>query len=119
MQRKGTTLLALAAAALTLAVLWHLNQPIIAPEATRAEVQAEAARGGYRLITTEELAARYRQDAGKLLLVDTRQDWEYRTGHIRGAVNFPVEPTAWWRWRSQGPLAKFLGPDRDRLIVFY
>ena len=119
MQRKGTTLLALAAAALTLGVLWHLHRPIIAQEATWEDVKAEAQSGGYRLITTEELAARYRQDAGKLLLVDTRQDWEYRTGHIRGAVNFPIEPTAWSRWRSQGPLAKFLGPDRDRPIVFY
>jgi Rhodanese-like domain len=119
MQRKGTTFLALAAAALTLAVLWHLNRPINAPEATMTEVQAEAARGGYRLITTAELAKLYQQSPANLLLVDTRQDWEYRTGHIRGAVNFPVEPTAWWRWRSQGPLAKFLGPDWDRLIVFY
>ena len=54
-----------------------------------------------------------------MLLVDTRQDWEYRTGHIQGAVNFSMEPTAWARWRSQGPLAKFLGPDRDRTMVFY
>ena len=119
MQRKGTTLLALAAAALTLAVLWHLNRPINTPEATMTEVQAEAAQGGYRLITITELAKLYQQSPANLLLVDTRQDWEYRTGHIQGAVNFPVEPTAWWRWRSQGPLAKFLGPDRDRLIVFY
>jgi hypothetical protein len=119
MQRKGTTLLALAAAALTLSVLWYLNRPIIVKEATWEDVKAEAQSGGYRLITTEELAQRYRQDAGKLLLVDTRQDWEYRTGHIQGAVNFPIEPTAWGRWRSERALSNFLGPDKDRLIVFY
>jgi predicted sulfurtransferase len=119
MQRKGTTLLALAAAALTFSVLWYLNRPIIVQEATWGDVKTEAQSGGYRLITTEELAQRSRQDAGALLLVDTRQDWEYRTGHIQGAVNFPIEPSAWGRWRSQGPLAKFLGPDKDRLIVFY
>src|SRR5665647_1957161 len=102
MQRKGTTLLALAAAALTLSVLWYLNRPIIVKEATWEDVKAEAQSGGYRLTTTEELAQRYRQDAGKLLLVDTRQDWEYRTGHMQGAVNFPIEPSAWGRWRSQG-----------------
>jgi hypothetical protein len=118
MQKKGITLLALLAAALTLGVLWYLNRPIIAQEATWEDVKAEAQSGGYRLITTAELAQRYRQDAG-MLLVDTRQDWEYRTGHIQGAVNFPTEPTAWWRWRSQKPLAKFLGPDKNRLIVFY
>ena len=119
MQRKGTTLLALAAAALTLSVLWYLNRPIIVKEATWEDVKAEAQSGGYRLTTTEELAQRYRQDTGKLLLVDTRQDWEYRTGHMQGAVNFPIEPSAWGRWRSQGALGKFLGADKDRLIVFY
>jgi hypothetical protein len=119
MQRKGTTLLALAAAALTLSVLWYLNRPIIVKEATWEDVKAEAQSGGYRLITTAELAQRYRQDAGKLLLVDTRQDWEYRTGHMQGAVNFPIEPSAWGRWRSESPLAKFLGPDKDRPIFFY
>ncbi len=97
MQRKGTALLALVAAALTLGVLWYMHQPIIAQEATWEEVQAEAQRGGYRLITTEELAALYRQDPEKLLLVDTRQDWEYRTGHMKGAVNFLMEPSAWGR----------------------
>jgi hypothetical protein len=119
MQRKGTTLLALAAAALTLSVLWYLNRPIIVKEATLEDVKAEAQSGGYRLITTEELAQRYRQDTGKLLLVDTRQDWEYRTGHMQGAVNFPIEPSAWGRWRSQEALSKFLGPDKDRFIGFY
>jgi hypothetical protein len=119
MQRKGTTLLALVAAVLTLVILWHLQRPIIAKEATWEDVKAEARSGGYRLITTEELAQRYRQDAGKLLLVDTRQDWEYRTGHMKGAVNFPIEPSAWGRWRSQGALSNFLGPNKDRLIVFY
>ncbi len=119
MQRKGTSILALAAAALTLGVLWYLHRPIIVKEATWDDVKAEARNGGYRLITTEELAARYRQDAGKLFIVDTRQDWEYRTGHIKGAVNFPIEPSAWGRWRAQAPLAKFLGPDKDRPIFFY
>jgi hypothetical protein len=119
MQRKGTTLLALVAAALTLGVLWYLHQPIIAKEATWEDVKAEARRGGYSLIITEELAERYRQDAQKLLLVDTRQDWEYRTGHMKGAVNFPIEPSAWGRWRAQRRLAALLGPDKDRLVVFY
>jgi hypothetical protein len=119
MQRKGTTILAFAAAALTLGVLWHLHRPIIVKEATWEDVKAEARSGGYHLITTEELAQRYRHDAGKLLIVDTRQDWEYRTGHMKGALNFPIEPSAWGRWRSQGALAKFLGPNKDRPIFFY
>ena len=119
MQTRRTTLLALAAALLTLGALWYINRPVVAPEATLAQVQAEAQRGGYSLINTEELAKLYRQPPANFLLVDTRQDWEYRSGNIKGAVNFPIDPTWWSRWRSQGRLAKLLGPDKDRLVVFY
>jgi 3-mercaptopyruvate sulfurtransferase SseA len=119
MQRTRTTLLALIAMALTLGVLWLQHRTVVVQEATMAEVEAEAARVGYRLINTEELAKLYHQPPANLLLVDTRQDWEYRSGHIKGAVNFPLEPTWWSRWRSQDPLAALLGPDKDRLVVFY
>jgi Rhodanese-like domain len=119
MENRRTTLLALAAVFLTLGALWYSQRPVAPPEATLAEVQAEAARGGYRLITTEALAELYRPGPTKVLLVDTRQDWEYRSGHIQGAVNFPMEPTWWSRWRSQDRLAALLGPDHDRLVVFY
>jgi hypothetical protein len=119
MENQRTTLLALAAIALTLWGLWYVHRPIIIQEATMAEVRAEAARGGYSLINTEELAKLYRQSSAKPLLVDTRQDWEYRSGYIQGAVNFPLDPTWWSRWRSQGRLAALLGPDKDRLVVFY
>ena len=118
MENRRTTFLALAAVILTLGALWYIQRPVIPQEATLADVQAEAVRGGYRLITTEALAELYRQPGAKVLLVDTRQDWEYRSGHIQGAVNFPLEPTAWSRWRSQGRLAALLGPDQDRLVVF-
>jgi len=112
-------LLVLAVIALTLGWLWYAHRPVVPQEATMADVRAEAARGGYRLISTGELAKLYRQPPANLLLVDTRQDWEYRSGHIQGAVNFPMEPTWWFRWRAQGRLAALLGPDKDRLAVFY
>jgi 3-mercaptopyruvate sulfurtransferase SseA len=113
-------LLPILAVALTLGLVWYLNRPQPpAREASWEDVQAEASQGGYRLITTAELAARYRQDPRGMLLVDTRQDWEYRSGHIKGAVNFPLEPTWWGRWRAQGPLRRLLGPDKSKFIVFY
>jgi hypothetical protein len=119
MENRRTTLLALVAVAVTLSFLWYANRPIIPPEATMDEVRAEAAGGGYRLISTEELGKIYSQPPANFLLVDTRQDWEYRSGHIKGAINFPIEPTWWSRWRSQGRLSALLGPDKDRLVVFY
>ena len=118
MQRKGTTITAILAVLLTLGGLWYVNRPVIEREPTWEEVQAQAQSGGYRLINTAELAALCQQNP-QVLLVDTRQNWEFRTGHIKGAHNFPVEPTRWARWRSQGPLARFLGPDRERPLVFY
>jgi len=113
-------LLSILAVALTLVVVWYEHRPPPPlTEATWADVEREAQAGGYQLITTDQLAARYRQGTGGVLVVDTRQDWEYRSGHITGAVNFPIELSWWGRWRAQGALAKVLGPDKNRLLVFY
>jgi rhodanese-related sulfurtransferase len=80
---------------------------------------AEGKNGGYGIITTEALSELYQKNAGSILLVDTRQEWEYRTGHLKGAVNFPMEPTAWSRWRKASALEAFLGADKNRTVVFY
>lgn len=117
---KKALFLSLAALVLAGGVLWWEHRPVPPPkEGTWEEVTAEARRGGYRLLTTEELGRLYLKEPQGLLLVDTRQEWEYRSGHLRGAVNFPLEPTWWGRWRAKKPLARLLGPGQDRLIVFY
>ena len=51
--------------------------------------------------------------------MDTRQDWEFISGYIQGALNFPIEPTRWGRWRAEKPLPALLGPDKNRAVVFY
>jgi hypothetical protein len=119
MQSKKTAFIALTAVVLTVGALWLTNRAVPPRQATWDDVLAEAKAGGYKLITTEELSARYQKDPGSLLLVDTRQEWEYRTGHIRGAALFPMEPTAWSRWRKAPALETFLGPDTNRTIIFY
>ena len=113
------TLLAFMAIAITAGALWFTNRTVTPKEATWEDVQAEAKQGGYHIINTEELWKRYNNNPDRLLLVDTRQEWEYRTGHIKNAVNFPIETTWLSRWRNKGALQKFLGPDKNRLIVFY
>ena len=92
-----------------------------APEAapTWADAEREAREGGYRLLTTDELRQLYQDQTPGLLLVDTRQEWEFHTGHIAGAVNFPVEPTFWGRWSSRSGLKQLLGADKSRPVVFY
>jgi 3-mercaptopyruvate sulfurtransferase SseA len=98
---------------------WFFRRPASPREVEWKDVQAEAAKGGYRLISTEEMANRYRRDPQSLLLVDTRPEGEYRAGHIRGAVNLSLTPAWWGRWRSRKLLAALLGPDRGRFVVFY
>jgi hypothetical protein len=119
MQNKKTTFIALVAVLVTVGALWLTNRAVTPKQATWEDVLAEGKSGGYKIITTEELSERYRKAAASLLLVDTRQEWEYRTGHLKGAVNFPIEPTAWSRWRRASALEAFLGPDKDRTIIFY
>jgi 3-mercaptopyruvate sulfurtransferase SseA len=115
----GRAIVALTAVALTVAALYFSYRTAVPKEATWDDVRTEARIGGYRLMTTEELAERYQRDPRDVLIVDTRQEWEYRAGHVRGAVNFPMEPTWWSRLRKKGDLESLLGPDRERAVVFY
>jgi hypothetical protein len=120
MSVKKNLLLTLMALLIGGSILYFQHRPLPAPvDATWADAQKEAERGGYRLITTQELAARYQQEPHSLLLVDTRQDWEFMSGYILGALNFPIEPTWWGRWRAEKPLAALLGPDKNRPVAFY
>ena len=107
------------AIAITVGVLWFTNRAVTPREPTWEDVAAEATDGGYRLINTDELRQRYESYPNSILLVDTRQEWEFAMGHIAGAINFPVEPTAWSRWWKKGDLAAVLGPDKNRFIIFY
>ena len=72
-------------------------------EDARAGVVAEADRGGYRLVDLAELRTRYEKDPESVLLVDTREEGEFRAGHIRNARLFSMMPTWWatvllWNW---------------------
>ena len=119
MKSGKTVSLALLAVMAAVGALWLTSRAVAPKSATWADTVAEASAGGYRLITTEALWNRYSSNRDSLLIVDTRQEWEYRTGHISGAVNFPMEPTWFSRWRKKAALERFLGPDKRRSIVFY
>ncbi len=95
------------------------NLAVTPKEPTWEDVLAEGRNGGYKIVETKALWEKYQQGHEKMLLVDTRQDWEYRTGHIKGAVNFPMEPTWWSRWQKREAQEQFLGSDKSRVIVFY
>ncbi len=103
----------------TFSILWYAKLPAPEVSSTPAQVLNEAKTGGYQLINVDALAKWYRSEREKILLVDTRQEWEHRAGHIEGSVNFPMEPNFWARWRKKAALKKLLGSDKDKSIVFY
>jgi hypothetical protein len=111
--------LPLLAITVTVGVLWFTNRAVTPREPSWNDVIAEAKAGGYRLINTDELRRRYEIDPKAILLVDTRQEWEFALGHVKDAINFPMEPTLWSKWWKRGKLAATLGPDKNRFIVFY
>jgi predicted sulfurtransferase len=111
--------LAATAVIITAISAWYIQRPIVTKKADWDDVMAEAKAGGYQIIATEALAEKYLKDRTGVLLVDTREEWEYRTGHIEGARNFSMEPTRWSRWKKAGELKDFLGPDKNRAVIFY
>jgi hypothetical protein len=119
MNSKLAGLSALTAVLLAVLTVWYLERPVLPKQASWDDVVAEAERGGYKIISTEDLAKRFFEHPSGISLIDTRQEWEYRTGHIDGAVNFPMEPTWWSRWSKSDELEELLGPDKDHTLVFY
>ena len=113
------TILALIAVCLTISYLWYGGRTVTPKKADWDDVRAEAIQGGYQLISTEKSWRQYKLNPAGLLLVDTRQEWEYRSGHIQRAINFPMEPIWLSRWQKKGELETVLGPDKNHLIVFY
>jgi hypothetical protein len=86
-----------------------------------AQVQAEAKRGNYQLITPETIKDQFVKKPGSLFLVDTRQGWEYQREHIKGAVSLPVTPSWWTQYSpwARAEMKKLLGPDKKRGVAFY
>lgn len=85
------------------------------------KIVAEAKKGGYQLITPEELKKEYLKDSAAFFLVDTRQEWAYQMQHIMGASHLDFTPT-WWNQYSpitRSEMKKLLGPDKNKKVVFY
>jgi len=85
------------------------------------KIVTEARKGGYNLITPEELEREYLKVDGSLFLVDTRQDWAYQMQHIKGSVYLPVTPNWWYQYSpaARSEMKKVLGPDKNKKVIFY
>jgi len=82
---------------------------------------AEVQRGGYKIVATQELKSWIDQKKA-MLIVDTMPfEASYKKQHVPGAVQmeFPIPEMTKLDDKTKADLEKLLGPDKDRLIVFY
>ncbi len=83
--------------------------------------EKEVARGGYKIVSTQELKA-WMDQKKEMLLIDTMPfEDSYKKQHIPGAVNFvlPIPEMTQMDDKTKAALEKLLGPNKDRLVVFY
>jgi len=81
----------------------------------------EVERGGYRVVSTEELKSWLDQEKA-MLIVDTMPfEASYKKQHVPGAVNFvfPIPEMEQMDAETRTKFEKLLGPDKERTIVFY
>ena len=95
-------------------------------EAGAVKLVREVQRGGYDVVTTEELKKWI--DSGKdMVIVDTMPFADsYKKQHVPGAVQFlfPIPDMKKWDTKetdgkTQEDFMKLLGDDKDKLIVIY
>jgi len=95
-------------------------------EAGAVKLVREVQRGGYDVVTTEELKQWI--DSGKdMIIVDTMPyEASYKKQHVPGAVQFlfPIPEMKQWDvaetgGKTQADFAGLLGNDKDKLIVIY
>jgi len=81
----------------------------------------EVCKGGYKIVTTEELKG-WIDAKEKMLIVDTMPlEDSYKKQHLPGAVQieFPIDELPQLDDKTKADLEKLLGPDKNQRIVFY
>ncbi len=86
----------------------------------------EVQRGGYDVVTTEELK-KWMDEKKQMVIVDTMPyEASYKKAHIPGAVQilFPIPEMPEWNTaetdnKTQADFAELLGPDKEKVVVIY
>ena len=100
---------------------WALFESEADNEQLAVTFAREAARGEYRVLTTQELKA-WMDQKKPMLVVDTMPfEDSYKKQHVPGAVQFefPIPEMKDMDPARQEKFRQFLGPDTKRIIVFY
>jgi len=81
----------------------------------------EVERGGYKIVSTEELK-KWIDEKKKMLIIDTMPyEDSYKKEHVPGAVQFefPIPEMTSLDEKTKEAFLKVLGPDKDMPIVIY
>lgn len=81
----------------------------------------EVERGNYKIVTTQELKS-WKDQKKAMLIVDTMPyEASYKKNHIPGALQleFPIPEMTTLDAAKKAELEKLLGPNKNRLVVFY
>jgi thiosulfate/3-mercaptopyruvate sulfurtransferase len=81
----------------------------------------EIERGGYKVVTTEELKGWIDQKKDMLIIDTMPFEDSYKKQHVPGAVQmeFPIPEMTTLDAKKKADFEKMLGPNKDRLIVIY
>ncbi|MFZ5448701.1 MAG: rhodanese-like domain-containing protein [Thermodesulfobacteriota bacterium] len=93
----------------------------IETEKTAVTLTREVERGGYKLVTTSELKA-WIDEKKPMMIIDTMPlEDSYKKQHVPGAVQyeFPIPEVKEKDDAAKDKFEKFLGPDKDKTLVFY
>jgi rhodanese-related sulfurtransferase len=102
-----------------LALNWGSQE--LETEKAAVKLTRETVKGGYGIVTTEELK-KWLDEGKQPLIVDTMPYADsYAKEHIPGAVpfEFPIEEVSELNDQTREAYLKLLGPDKDRLLVIY
>lgn len=93
----------------------------IETEKTAVHFAREVMKGGYKILTAEELKGWIDQKKDMLIVDTMPYEDSYKKQHIPGAVLFelPKEELTTLDNKTKAAFEKLLGPNKNRLIVFY
>jgi thiosulfate/3-mercaptopyruvate sulfurtransferase len=93
----------------------------IETEKTAVNFAKEVVKGGYKIVSSEELKAWIDQKKDMLIIDTMPYEDSYKKQHIPGAVQFefPKEEVTKLDDKTKAAFLKILGPQKDRLMVIY
>lgn len=98
----------------------------IETETKAVKLVREVQRGGYDVVTTEELKAWIDQNKDMVIVDAMPYEASYKKNHVPGAVQFlfPIPDMNTWdtketAGKTKQDYAKLLGPDKNKPVVVY